>query len=51
MSDLSPLNPGRPKHLWIVGILSLLWNAMSAFDYKMTQTKNESYMAVIFRTP
>ncbi len=35
----------RPKHLWIVGILSLLWNAMGAFDYLMTQTKNEAYMA------
>ena len=35
----------RPRHLWIVGVLSLLWNAMGAFDYLMTQTKNESYMA------
>jgi hypothetical protein len=36
---------GRPKHLWIVGIVSLLWNAMGAFDYLMTQTRNEAYMA------
>ena len=35
----------RPVHLWIVGIISLLWNAMGAFDYIMTQTKNEAYMA------
>mgnify|MGYP006971743853 CR=1 FL=1 len=34
----------RPVHLWIVGILALAWNAMGAFDYLMTQTKNESYM-------
>ena len=34
-----------PRHLWIVGILSLLWNAMGAFDYLMTQTQNEAYMA------
>ena len=34
-----------PRHLWVVGILSLLWNAMGAFDYLMTQTKNEKYMA------
>jgi hypothetical protein len=33
-----------PKHLWVVGILTLLWNAVGAFDYLMTQTKNESYM-------
>ena len=33
-----------PKHLWIVGIITLLWNLKGAFDYLMTQTKNESYM-------
>jgi hypothetical protein len=35
----------RPLHLWIVGILALLWNAGGAFDYVMTQTGNEAYMA------
>lgn len=34
-----------PIHLWIVGILSLLWNAGGAFDYVMSQTKNAGYMA------
>jgi len=34
-----------PFHLWIVGILSLLWNAGGAFDYVMSKTKNEGYMA------
>jgi hypothetical protein len=34
-----------PKHLWIVGIIALLWNAVGAFDYLMTQTRNEAYMA------
>jgi len=34
-----------PIHLWIVGIVSLLWNAGGAFDYVMSQTKNEGYMA------
>ncbi len=33
-----------PRHLWVVGILALLWNAVGAFDYLMTQTRNESYM-------
>jgi hypothetical protein len=32
-------------HLWIVGIVSLLWNAIGAFDYLMTETANEAYMA------
>lgn len=34
-----------PIHLWIVGVLSLLWNAGGAFDYFMSQTKNPDYMA------
>lgn len=33
-----------PKHLWIVGIVTLLWNLMGAYDYLMTQTRNEAYM-------
>lgn len=39
------MNAKTPIHLWIVGVLSLLWNAMGAFDYFMTQTRNEAYMA------
>lgn len=34
-----------PIHLWIVGGLGLIWNAVGAFDYLMTQTRNESYMS------
>ncbi len=34
-----------PLHLWIVGIVSLLWNAMGAFDYVMTQTRNAEYLS------
>ncbi len=34
-----------PKHLWIIGIISLLWNCVGAFDYLMTQTENEAYLA------
>jgi len=33
-----------PRHLWVVGIVALLWNLMGAGDYVMTQTKNEAYM-------
>jgi len=33
-----------PKHLWIIGITTLLWNLMGAYDYLMTQTRNEAYM-------
>jgi hypothetical protein len=34
-----------PWHLWVVGIVSLLWNAFGAFDYVMTKLKNPEYMA------
>jgi len=34
-----------PLHLWIVGIVALLWNLMGAYDYLMTQTENEAYMS------
>ncbi|MCB2059568.1 MAG: hypothetical protein R3E09_11480 [Novosphingobium sp.] len=38
-------NPVAPKHLWIVGVLSLIWNAFGAFDYLMTNMRNEAYLA------
>ena len=34
-----------PKHFWIISIVALLWNLMGAYDYLMTQTKNEAYMS------
>jgi hypothetical protein len=46
MSDTRDTSAGKtPVHLWIVGVLSLLWNAGGAFDYLMTQTHNEAYMS------
>ena len=33
-----------PWHLWVIGIVSLLWNAVGAVDYYMTQTRNEAYL-------
>ena len=34
-----------PTHLWIVGGLSLLWNALGCIDYLMTETANRTYLA------
>ena len=34
-----------PVHLWIVGILALLWNCVGAFDYLATQLRYEPYMS------
>lgn len=34
-----------PWHLWVIGGVSLLWNAVGALDYFMTQTRNAAYMS------
>jgi len=34
-----------PMHLWIVGLISLLWNAIGAFDYSATELRLEFYMS------
>jgi len=34
-----------PVHLWLVAILSVLWNAVGAFDYLATKLRIESYMS------
>jgi hypothetical protein len=34
-----------PIHIWIIGIVSLFWNAVGAFDYTATQYKLDFYMS------
>jgi hypothetical protein len=34
-----------PVHLWIIGVLAVLWNSGGAFDYSATQLRLESYMS------
>jgi len=36
---------GTPKHLWIVGVLALLWNGMGAMNYVVTQLKVDAFMS------
>ncbi len=38
-------NINTPVHLWVVAIVSLLWNAMGAYDYLATNLRIESYMS------
>lgn len=33
-----------PIHLWIVGIVSLLWNSFGATDYFMTRTRGAAWI-------
>ena len=34
-----------PVHLWIVGLLSLMWNCFGCYDYLMTRMRNADYIA------
>ena len=34
-----------PWHLWLIGIVSLVWNGFGAADYVMTQIQFETYMS------
>jgi len=46
MSDIDEENvEATPWHLWVVGVVALLWNSAGAMDYFMTQTRNEAYMS------
>lgn len=34
-----------PLHLWVVGVLALLWNGFGCFNYSMAQMRNEAWLA------
>ncbi len=36
-----------PWHLWVVGVVSLLWNAGGAYDYFATKTGNAAYLEMM----
>ena len=42
---MNEANVKTPVHLWIIGILALLWDAMGAFDYAATHLKLDFYMS------
>jgi hypothetical protein len=42
--------PATPVHLWIVGILAVLWNAFGCYDYFMTRTQGADYIHAMMPT-
>ena len=40
-----------PWHLWCVGLLMLVWNAMSCYSHVMTLTQNAAYFRAMGMTP
>lgn len=45
MTDTTMGARSTPWHLWVVGVLTLLWNCGGVFDYVMSVTRNPDYMA------
>ena len=45
MTEETTTGVRTPWHLWVIGVLALLWDATGAFDYLMTQTENQGYMS------
>jgi hypothetical protein len=44
MNDMTDVTPAKtPVHLWVLGILSLLWNAFGCYDYVMAHTGGLAY--------
>jgi len=41
----APQADSVPWHLWVVGIVALLWNGFGAYDYLMTQTRGVEYLS------
>lgn len=35
---------GTPWHLWVIGVVALLFNAFGCYDYYMSQTANRAYI-------
>ena len=42
---MNDIRAKAPWHLWVIGIIALLWNAIGAFDYLATKLRFEPYMA------
>lgn len=34
-----------PWHLWLVGVVALLWNGLGCLDYTMTQVQGDAWLA------
>ena len=49
VSTVARIKP--PRHLWLVGVIAVLFNAIGVFDYVMSMTQGASYMASAGMTP
>lgn len=42
--ERTPVARRTPWHLWLVGVLGVLWNGVGVVDNAMTLTRNEAYL-------
>lgn len=48
---MAELTNKAPWHLWVVGVLALLFNAIGVFDFSMAMAQGADYMAKAGMTP
>ncbi len=51
MSDGQGSGAKAPMHLWIVGLLGVLWNGFGCVNYVMTAKRDEEWLANMEATP
>jgi len=44
MADSATPATKTPWHLWVVGVLAVLWNAIGVLDFTMTQLRSEAFL-------
>ena len=45
MTDTYSMTTRTPWHLWVVGIVAVLWSGFGCVDYVMTQTNRDEWFA------
>lgn len=48
---MTDMTTKTPWHLWLVGVIAVLFNGIGAFDYVMSMAQGASYMASAGMTP
>jgi len=51
VTSMTDMRIKTPWHLWLVGVIAVLFNAIGAFDFVMSMAQGTSYMASAGMTP
>jgi hypothetical protein len=51
LSSMNNTTARAPWHLWLIGVIALLFNSIGAFDFVMAMTQGAKYMASVGMTP